>query len=71
MTSQTNQINFERELSIIERRVAILEVKMDAIRDDVSTIKADLKKILWIMIAGFAGAFVTYVVNGGIASVPI
>jgi hypothetical protein len=59
----------EKKIASIETRVTVLEVKTDAMRDDLTVIKGDIRKILWIIVTGFLGALVAFLVKGGAAGV--
>jgi hypothetical protein len=59
----------EKKIANVEMRVTILEVKTDAMRDDLAVIKGDIRKVLWIIVTGFLGALIAFLVKGGAAGV--
>lgn len=45
-----------------------MDEKIDAVGKKVDKISGDLSRIMWVVILGIIGAFVTWVVKGGLAT---
>jgi hypothetical protein len=56
----------QKEIADMDKRLALLEQKVDQIDKNVSNINDSLSKILWIVGGGFLVAFVTWVIKGGL-----
>jgi hypothetical protein len=52
----------------MDKRLALLEQKVDQIDRNVSNINSSLSKILWIVGGGFIASIVAWVVRGGLGS---
>lgn len=48
-----------------------LNKRLDKIEEAVGEVKGYLLKIVWIIILGIVGAFITFIVRGGLANVPL
>jgi len=58
----------QREISEMDKRLALLEQKVDQIDRNVSNINSSLSKILWIVGGGFIASVVAWVVRGGLGT---
>jgi hypothetical protein len=56
----------QKEIADMDKRLTLLEQKVDQIDKNVSNINDSLSKILWIVGGGFLVAFVTWVIKGGL-----
>lgn len=56
----------QREIADMDKRLALLEQKVDQIDRNVSNINNSLSKILWIVGGGFIASIVAWVVRGGL-----
>jgi wobble nucleotide-excising tRNase len=56
----------QREISEMDKRLALLEQKVDQIDRNVCNINTSLSKILWIIGGGFIASIVAWVVGGGL-----
>jgi len=56
----------QKEIADMDKRLALLEQKVDQIDKNVSNINDSLSKILWIVGGGFLVAFVTWIIKGGL-----
>jgi hypothetical protein len=54
------------EVISMDKRLALLEQKVDQIDKNVTCINNNLSKILWIIGGGFIMAFVGWVLKGGL-----
>lgn len=54
------------EVIHLDKRLALLEQKVDQIDKNVTSINNSLSKILWIVGGGFLMAFVGWVIKGGL-----
>ncbi len=54
------------EVISMDKRLALLEQKVDQIDKNVTNINDNLSKILWIIGGGFIMAFVGWVLKGGL-----
>jgi len=54
------------EVISMDKRLALLEQKVDQIDKNVSSINSNLSKILWIIGGGFLMAAVGWVLKGGL-----
>ena len=48
-----------------------LNKRLDKIEEAVGEVKGYLLKIVWVIILGIVGAFITFIVKGGLANVPL
>ena len=56
----------QKEIAEMDKRLALLEQKMDQIDKNVTNINDNLAKILWIVGGGFVTAAVGWVIRGGL-----
>lgn len=56
----------QKEIAEMDKRLALLEQKVDQIDENVKNISASLSKILWIVGGGFIMAIVGWVLRGGL-----
>lgn len=56
----------QKEIAEMDKRLALLEQKVDQIDKNVTNINANLSKILWIVGGGFIMAIVGWVLRGGL-----
>lgn len=56
----------QKEIAEMDKRLALLEQKMDQIDKNVTSINDNLAKILWIVGGGFIMAIVGWVIRGGL-----
>lgn len=56
----------QEEIRDMDKRLALLEQKVDQIDKNVTKINDSLSKILWIIGGGFLAAFVGWVLKGGL-----
>jgi L-arabinose isomerase len=56
----------QKEIAEMDKRLALLEQKMDQIDKNVTNINDNLAKILWIVGGGFIMAIVGWVLRGGL-----
>jgi chromosome segregation ATPase len=56
----------QKEIAEMDKRLALLEQKMDQIDKNVTKINDSLSKILWIIGGGFIMAAVGWVLKGGL-----
>jgi wobble nucleotide-excising tRNase len=56
----------QREISEMDKRLALLEQKVDQIDRNVCNINTSLSKILWIVGGGFIASIVAWIVGGGL-----
>lgn len=56
----------QKEIAEMDKRLALLEQKVDQIDKNVTSINANLSKILWIVGGGFIMAIVGWVLRGGL-----
>lgn len=56
----------QKEIAEMDKRLALLEQKVDQIDRNVSSINTSLSKILWIVGGGFIAAAVGWVIRGGL-----
>lgn len=56
----------QKEIAEMDKRLALLEQKVDQIDRNVSSINSSLSKILWIVGGGFIAAAVGWVIRGGL-----
>ena len=56
----------QKEIEEMDKRLALLEQKVDQIDKNVTNINANLSKILWIVGGGFIMAIVGWVLRGGL-----
>lgn len=54
------------EVIQMDKRLALLEQKVDQIDENVKSINNNLSKILWIIGGGFIASIVTWIVKGGL-----
>ncbi len=54
------------EVISMDKRLALLEQKVDQIDKNVTNINDNLSKILWIIGGGFIMAFVGWILKGGL-----
>lgn len=54
------------EVIQMDKRLALLEQKVDQIDENVKNINDNLSKILWIVGGGFIAAFIGWVIRGGL-----
>lgn len=54
-------------MSEVKSRLAVAESSIEGIKEDVSDIKDNTKWTLRLLIGGLIGAFITFVVSGGLA----
>jgi hypothetical protein len=47
-----------------------LDKRFDKLEKDVGEVKGYLLKIVWVIILGILGSFVTFIVSGGLSLVP-
>lgn len=45
---------------------AVRDEQMKGIRGDLTTIKSTLSRLVWLMVTGLAGAFMAFIINGGL-----
>lgn len=58
----------QKEIAEMDKRLALLEQKMDQIDHNVASINDNLSKILWIVGGGFVMAVVGWIIRGGLGS---
>lgn len=58
----------QKEIAEMDKRLALLEQKMDQIDKNVTSINDNLAKILWIVGGGFIMAAIGWVIRGGLGS---
>lgn len=58
---------FGKCMSSMDKRLALLEQKVERIDDNLDTLTKALSKIAWIISGGFILAAVTWVVKGGLS----
>ena len=58
----------QKEIAEMDKRLALLEQKMDQIDKNVTNINANLSKILWIVGGGFIMAAIGWVIRGGLGN---
>jgi chromosome segregation ATPase len=51
----------------IGTKISTIDIQMATIRKDVDSIKGGFSKVLWAALIALVGAFVAFVVNGGLA----
>jgi L-arabinose isomerase len=56
----------QREIAEMDKRLALLEQKVDQIDRNVCNINNSLSKILWIVGGGFIASIVAWIVGGGL-----
>jgi hypothetical protein len=56
----------QKEISEMDKRLALLEQKVDQIDSNVCNINTSLSKILWIVGGGFIASIVAWIVGGGL-----
>lgn len=56
----------QKEIAEMDKRLALLEQKVDQIDENVRNINSSLSKILWIVGGGFIMAIVGWVLRGGL-----
>jgi L-arabinose isomerase len=56
----------QKEIAEMDKRLALLEQKMDQIDKNVTNINDNLSKILWIVGGGFVMAAVGWIIRGGL-----
>ena len=74
MTDMPNQ-DFRYEaiqsrLTAVERQQAVTEVTIRTIADDVSVIKANTSRIVWVVLLSIIGAAISFILRGGL-NVPL
>jgi hypothetical protein len=58
----------QKEIADMDKRLALLEQKVDQIDRNVTNINTSLSKILWIVGGGFIASMVAWVVRGGLGA---
>lgn len=53
----------------VERHQAVKSEADKSIEERLTKIEAILSRLTWLLVAGIGGAFVAFIVNGGLASV--
>jgi hypothetical protein len=56
----------QKEIAEMDKRMALLEQKVDQVDLKVTNINANLARILWIIGGGFIAASVGWVIGGGL-----
>ena len=56
------------EVVLLDKRLALLEQKVDQVDKNVTKINDSLSRILWIIGGGFIAAAVGWVIRGGVTS---
>lgn len=64
MVKQDDQQETNHDL---DKRLSILAVQQDSLRRDIDEMKADIKKLLWAVGLLLLGAFVNWILKGGLA----
>lgn len=57
------------DVHVIKTNQAVLNVQFDTIKSMLTDLKGGIFKVLFIVIAGFVGAGVTFVVQGGLVGI--
>ena len=53
------QVEHDKHISLINERMSIQQKSLEDINKGIRT-------LVWLVFAGFAGAFITFVINGGL-----
>ena len=57
----------ENDVSDLKVRMAVAESNIKEIKDDVSSIKDNTTWILRLIVGGFVGAVITFIIRGGLS----
>tara|TARA_R110000822_G_scaffold27790_3_gene82677 strand:+ start:1781 stop:1999 length:219 start_codon:yes stop_codon:yes gene_type:complete len=57
-------------LTAVERQQAVTEVTIRTIAEDVSVIKANTSRIVWVVLLSIIGAAISFILRGGL-NVPL
>lgn len=57
----------KRDVADMRTRQAVQQVETRATREVVDEMRADVKKLLWLIIGGFIAAAIAFIVRGGLS----
>ena len=58
--------DLERDHGDLKQKVAVSDVKLDHVSADTAAIRADIKKLVWLIVGALVAAAMGFVIKGGL-----